>query len=298
MSDVNILYKALHDNCIPVPNNDFNALGICRWGEKYRYWAIDLDCDGFAFGDWTIPNDKHFVFDNSIRHQITPDQRKILEKSIKERFTQEQKRIVEQQNRQSVYAQAMCVGSYGEIVKHPYLERKQIPCPPDVTYNREQNALFIPVSDINGKIWGFQTIYADGQKRFLKGARKKGCMYCFGNIASANTLFVCEGFATGASVYLATHNVTIAAFDAGNIESVVAEITNLYPQKQIIIAADNDWEKSTNTGLETAKRVATKYHIRAISPTNLTKGMSDWNDIACKYGIKEITNQFEKGEIL
>ena len=298
MSDINILHEALRDNGIPMPNRDFNALGICRWGEKYRYWAIDLNCDGFAFGDWTIPNDKHFVFDNSVRDKITPAQRKEFEKKIKDRFEQEQKRIVEQQNRQSKYAQTVCAGSYGETVEYPYLTKKQIPCPPDVTYNREQNALFIPVSDINGKTWSFQTIYADGQKRFLKGARKKGCMYCFGNLASANTLFVCEGFATGASVYLATHTVTIVAFDAGNIDSVVGEIIREYPDKRVIIAADNDWEKPINTGVETAKSVAIKYHIRAIWPDKLDNGMSDWNDIACHYGKQEIINQFKQGDVL
>lgn len=298
MSDISILYNALRDNNIPIPTKNFNTFGICRWGDKYRYWAIDLDCDGFAFGDWTIPNDKRFAFDNSTKQQMTSSQHKAFDKTIKERWEQEQIRMTQRQNCQSVYAKTVCIGSCGEMVKHPYLEKKQIPCPPDVTYNREQNALFIPVSDINGKIWSFQTIYADGQKRFLKGARKKGCMYCFGNITSANTIFVCEGFATGASVYLATHNVTIVAFDAGNLDFVVSEIIKTYPTKRIVIAADNDHEKTPNTGVEVAKYVANKYHIRAILPTNLTKGMSDWNDIACKYGIKEIVNQFKKGEIL
>ena len=298
MSDINILYEALHDNGIPTPTRDFNALGICRWGEKYRYWAIDLNNAGFAFGDWTIPNDKHLVFDNSIRCDITPAQRKALEKSIKDRFAQEQKRIIEQQNHQSIYAQTVCIGSYGKKVEHPYLTKKQIPCPSDVTYNREQNALFIPVSDINGKIWSFQTIYADGQKRFLKNARKKGCMYCFGDLASANTLFVCEGFATGASVYLATQIVTVVAFDAGNIDSVVYAITQKYPDKRIVIAADNDWEKTPNTGVEIARNVATTYHVSAIWPNKLTTGMSDWNDIACRYGKQEIINQFKQGDLL
>lgn len=298
MSDINILYNALHDNNIPVPTKNFNAFGICRWGEKYRYWAIDLNCDGFAFGDWTIQNDKRFAFDNSKKQQMTQSQRKEFDKTIKERWEQERIRMIQRQNNQSLYAQIMCRGSYGETVNHPYLTKKQIPCPHDVTYDRQQNALLIPVSDIHGKIWSFQTIYADGQKRFLKGARKKGCMYCFGNLASANTIFVCEGFATGASIYLATRTVTIVAFDAGNLDFVVGEIMETYPTKRIIIAADNDHEKTPNTGVEVAKYVANKYHIRAILPTNLTSGMSDWNDIACKYGIKEIINQFEKEKIL
>lgn len=297
MSDISILHNALRDNGIPVPNRDFNLSGICRWGKNCRYWAIDLDC-GFAFGDWTIPNDKHFAFSNSEQQLMTPNQRKALDKIIKERLEQDRERINQQQNSQSIYAKTVCVGSCGETVNHPYLTKKQIPCPPDVTHDHRNNTLLIPMSDINGKIWSFQTIYADGQKRFLKGARKKGCMYCFGNLASATTIFVCEGFATGASVYLATHTVTIVAFDAGNIESVIGEITHTYPTMRIIIAADNDWEKSPNTGIDTAKNVAKKYHISAIWPTDLTTGMSDWNDIACKYGIKEITKQFEKGEIL
>ena len=219
-------------------------------------------------------------------------------KIIKERFEQEQKRREQHQENMSKIATMACVGNNGKPINHPYLTKKQIICPNDITFDHEQNALLIPVSDLNGKIWGYQTIFSDGQKRFLKGARKKGCMYCFGNITSADKIFVCEGFATGASLYDATNITTVVAFDAGNIDFVVGEIIRKYPQKRIIIAADNDIGKTQNTGAETAKSVVNKYHISAILPDKLIAGMSDWNDIACKYGKNEIIKQLTKGGIL
>lgn len=298
MSDISILHRVLCDNGIPIPKNGFNIFGICRWGENARYWAIDLNCDGFAFGDWKIPNDRRFAFDNSTKQKMNPYQRKALDKAIKERLEQEQKRKEQYQENMSKIAVSVCIGNNGEKIIHPYLAKKQITCPRDITFNHEQNTIVIPVFDIDGKIWSYQTIFSDGQKRFLKGARKKGCMYRFGNIASADKIFVCEGFATGASLYDATGITTIVAFDAGNIDFVVGEIIRKYPQKRIIIAADNDIGKTQNTGAETAKYVVNKYHISAILPDNLTVGMSDWNDIACKYGKTEIIKQLKKGGVL
>lgn len=298
MSDIHVLYNALCDNNIPIPKCGFNAFGICRWGKNYRYWAIDLNGTGFVFGDWSIGNSKCFAFDNATKQKMTPSQRKALDKIIKERFEQEQKRREQHQENMSKIATMACVGNNGKPINHPYLTKKQIICPNDITFDREQNALLIPVSDLNGKIWGYQTIFSDGQKHFLKGARKKGCMYCFGDITSADKIFVCEGFATGASLYDATNITTIVAFDAGNIDFVVGEIIRKYPQKRIIIAADNDIGKTQNTGAETAKSVVNKYHISAILPDKLTAGMSDWNDIACKYGKNEIIKQLTKGGIL
>ena len=297
MSDISLLYNALSEHGIPNPNTIASNTGFIRWGKNNRYWAIELNGNGYAFGDWTIPKDYHCVFDGKSTNVSLPERRAIMQK-LREQHEKEQQLVQERKQKLSELATKLCVGHGDTPVEHPYLIKKQISCPADVTYDHRLKALLIPMYDIHGKIWSVQTIFSDGTKRFMPGARKKGCLYPFGDIASAGKLIVCEGFATAASIFEAVGIPTIAAFDAGNIYHVVHDLIFKYPTKEIIIGADNDWENQRNTGYETAKKVAMDYHIRAIVPQNLKTGMSDWNDISCYYGPNEIVNQFKKGDVL
>ena len=297
MLDINLLHNALSEHGIPIPNTTACNTGFIRWGKNNRYWAIELNDSGYAFGDWTIPKDYHCVFDGKSTNVSLPERRAIMQK-LREQHEKERQLVQERQQKLSELATKLCVGHSDTPVEHPYLTKKQISCPTDVTYDPRIKALLIPMYDIHGKIWSVQTIFNDGTKRFMAGARKKGCLYPFGDISSANKILVCEGFATAASIFEAIGIPTIAAFDAGNIYHVVHDLIFKYPTKEIIIGADNDWENQRNTGYETAKKVAMDYHIRAIVPQNLKTGMSDWNDISCQYGPQEIINQFKKGDVL
>lgn len=297
MADINLLYRGLAEHGIPLPNKTPDGTRFVRWGKNHRYWAIELNDNGYAFGDWTIPKDCHCVFDNNAQATSAHERRDIMKRLQQER-EKERRLILTRQLKLSELAVKQCAGCDSAVVKHPYLTKKQISCPADVTYVPRINALLIPMYDIHGKIWASQTIFNDGTKRFMAGARKKGCMYVFGSLASVNQVLVCEGFATGASIFAATGITTVAAFDAGNITHVVHSILSEYPAKTVIVAADNDWESQRNTGYETAKKVVADYHIQAIVPQNLKPGMSDWNDIACQYGPQEIINQFKKGDLL
>lgn len=297
MSDISLLYNALSEHGIPNPNTIASNTGFIRWGKNNRYWAIELSDNGYAFGDWTIPKDYHCVFDSKSTNVSLPKRRAIMQK-LREQHEKERQFVQERKQKLSELATKLCIGHGNTPVEHTYLIKKQISCPADVTYDHRLNALLIPMYDVHGKIWSVQTIFSDGTKRFMPGARKKGCLYPFGDIASAGKLIICEGFATAASIFEAIGIPTIAAFDAGNIYHVVHDLIFKYPTKEIIIGADNDWESQRNTGYETAKKVAMDYHIRAIVPQNLKTGMSDWNDISCQYGPKEIINQFKKGDVL
>ncbi|WP_337201970.1 hypothetical protein [Campylobacter sp. W0014] len=56
--------------------------------------------------------------------------------------------------------------------------------------------------------------------------------------------YLCEGFATGTTLYKALNKPIIMAVDAGNLENVVKKLNTLYPDKNITIFADNDVKKS------------------------------------------------------
>ncbi len=152
---------------------------------------------------------------------------------------------------------------------HPYLRNKGIQ---DVTavagirINRYQgqNKLVIPVylrDEQTGKteLVNLQQIDEHGTKRFLYGGQKSGG-YAILNGTHADMkdgFYLAEGYATAASVHLATGKPVVIAFDAGNLPVVAARIAerdNLPSDTPIYLAADND--RVSQTGLTKATEAA------------------------------------------
>ena len=152
---------------------------------------------------------------------------------------------------------------------HPYLQNKGIQ---DVTavagirINRYQgqNKLVIPVylrDEQTGKteLVNLQQIDEHGTKRFLYGGQKSGG-YAILNGTHADMkegFYLAEGYATAASVHLATGKPVVIAFDAGNLPIVAARIAerdHLPADTPIYLAADND--RVSQTGLTKAIEAA------------------------------------------
>lgn len=134
---------------------------------------------------------------------------------------------------------------------HPYLARKRVN-PYGLRLLRDQ--LVIPARDADGVLWSLQFIGADGAKKFLTGGRKRGCYYAIGR--PSGVLCVCEGYATGASVFRATGHATAIAFDAGNLESVARCLRAKFPDETIVVCADNDIGTPGNPGVTAATAAA------------------------------------------
>ncbi|HDX6280337.1 TPA: DNA primase, partial [Campylobacter fetus subsp. venerealis] len=81
--------------------------------------------------------------------------------------------------------------------------------------------ILIPLRDIDGKHWASQRIFQNGdkvigalrskeekQQNITYPAKKQGNFFILGakNLNNVKEVFVCEGFATAASVYEATKN--------------------------------------------------------------------------------------------
>ena len=134
---------------------------------------------------------------------------------------------------------------------HPYLARKQVQ-----SYGLKdlRGQLVVPVRDADGKLWSLQFIGADGKKTFLTGGRKRGCYHAIGRPSSL--LCVCEGYATGATIYEATGHATAVAFDAGNIKPVAVALRAKFPALPMVICADNDDQTPGNPGVTAAKEAA------------------------------------------
>lgn len=118
-----------------------------------------------------------------------------------------------------------------------YIYRK-VPIETDVLVNADKE--IFPCLDVNDRVWGYQTIAADGDKRFLKGQKTSGTFYPVGDYKKSSAIILCEGVATGYSVHYATKLPVLCTFSVSNLRKVLQQIKDKYPDKQIIIAGDND----------------------------------------------------------
>lgn len=134
---------------------------------------------------------------------------------------------------------------------HPYLVRKQVHA---FGVRDLRGQLVIPLRNAEGDLCSLQFIGADGKKTFLTGGRKRGCYHAIGRPQAA--LCICEGYATGATIFMATGHATAIAFDAGNIEPVARAIRGKFPRLPLVICADNDTETPGNPGLTAASKAA------------------------------------------
>jgi hypothetical protein len=149
------------------------------------------------------------------------------------------------------------------------------------------------MQDGENHLWSLQKIYDDGTKLFLKGGKKHGCFHVLGDVNHGHTLLFCEGYATGASIHLATKKTVIVCFDAGNLAPVNATFKRNYPMKNLLIAADDDAYGSVNVGKEKAQVASAQYGCQIVLPTfkNNSQSPTDFNDLHIAEGLDMVREQ-------
>lgn len=96
-------------------------------------------------------------------------------------------------------------------------------------------------------------------------------------------MFLCEGYATGASLYEAYQLPVLVAFDAGNLFPVAKAYKTRFPNSRLTVCADNDRKHSTNTGLTKAREVVEALPHTGLIVPDFPEGadinLSDFNDL-------------------
>lgn len=228
--------------------------------------------------------------DAPVQPLTTADRQKIAEDK-KQRDQHQAQRY----ERAAQIAQRLLGQSHTPTDDHPYLIRKrvaahglrQLPawnkrrridgdCFENVVVN---NVLIVPLIDINGKLWNLQAIFPEPHpllgrdKDFLSGGRLGGLCHAIGQ--PSDEVIVCEGYATGATLYTETGYQVLCAMSAGNLLYVAQAVRAVDPGKKIIIAADNDEKTHGNPGLTAAKKAALAVGgFLAVPP--ITGDFNDW----------------------
>ncbi|MHB0765730.1 toprim domain-containing protein [Stutzerimonas sp. NM35] len=162
---------------------------------------------------------------------------------------------------------------------HPYLTRKRIAAH---RLRQTGDVLLVPLY-ADGYLCNLQRIASDGGKRFLSGGRVKGCYSPIGTLEPGQTLYVCEGWATGATIHAETGAAVACAMNAGNLLAVGRQLQRHYPDSPLIIAGDDDRQTEGNPGRTAATKAAAMLGCGLVLPPfpdDSPLDLSDFNDLA------------------
>ncbi|MBB3211124.1 uncharacterized protein (DUF927 family)/phage/plasmid primase-like uncharacterized protein [Herbaspirillum sp. Sphag1AN] len=182
---------------------------------------------------------------------------------------------------------------------NPYCQSKGIK-PYGLREFKDKRTLIVPIRDASGKVTSAQFIDQDGAKRFKSHGKIKGCYYSFGG-KPVDTLLICEGFATGASLHAATGWPVAVSFNAGNLEAVALVLRGKLPDIKIIVCADNDqFNEGGNIGIEkaTAAALAVGGYLAVPRFREKLQGQTDFNDLSQSEGLGIVKAQIEAAQMV
>jgi putative DNA primase/helicase len=245
-----------------------------RIGARSGWYKLHLDgIPAGTFGDWRSGIKMAWKADIDIR--LTKEQRHEIRRQVEHRRRERRCNERAQQARAAQLARTLWQISPPALF-HPYLRSKGVlhfgtrVCTvdtwrepfnlrPDLPEERRPNYrgwLLVPVT-FERRVRSLQFIGAKGTKRFLFGGRIKGGYYPVSSRASRpGRVYVCEGFATAASVHQITRYPAVAAFNAGNLTAVAMRLRGRFPDLHLVIAGDNDTETERRTGRNPGKEAA------------------------------------------
>lgn len=247
---------------------------------------------------------KSYPREESYESRLTPKELAALREEQLQRMERHKK---EQEEQANIVAQniAQLLHNLPSTLNNPsdYFIKKGI-SGTEYTYKDGNNLTWIPLYDKSGKITTVQTIAPDGSKRFFSGGKKHGSFHIInGYINLQDTIIICEGYATGASIFesLKAYNVknisVVAAMDAGNILPVAKDLKELFTNNLFVIACDNDYLSALKTGINPGvnygEKAAQEINAHVAIPQFASGEVgSDFNDLMLLHGKEEVFNTF------
>ena len=266
-----------------------------RPGDKSGWYRFhDDEYPAGAFGCWR--SEMSVTWKSSKPKQFTDAER--------DEYRERMKRLEKQRERErqeaTDYAAVTATQMWNDAVEadHPYLSRKQITC---LGARVLGDVLLVPMKHSAKELVGLQRIWPDGTKRFIKGSPLAGAYMTIGTPTKDGTVVICEGYATGVSIHLATSYCVVVAFNSGNLSEVANKIRRALPSARLIIAGDDDaftvrpgnhpqagmpW----NPGIEAANATGFPVYL-PVWQGERDRG-TDFNDLHVAEGLKAVRKCF------
>lgn len=187
----------------------------------------------------------------------------------------------------------------------PYLDRKGVQG--EACRYLPDGTLVIPLLRYDlpqaERLRAVQRIQPDGFKLFTRGFAKNGAAVRLGYVDEDTPLvLVCEGYATGLSIRMATDRQlpVYVALDAYNLVFVVEILRRVHPKAHLLICADDDWKTADQDGPNpgrTKAKLAAKTTERCdivwpvFDAATRQEKDTDFNDLHLRQGLEAVARQ-------
>ena len=262
--------------------------GVGRNGEP---WLMVTAGNAKVTGDVSTPLVVYKSWETG-RATIDPAEVADIQRQIEQ--TAQRRREEDKARREGAAQQARALwsGASAQINGHPYLEKKGIKAH---GIRRSADRLLIPVTDAAGTLHGIQAIGPDGAKRFNTGAALGGHFHLIGK--PAGRFYLCEGYATGATIHEATGAAVAVAFHAGNLKVVAQVLREAHPGTELMVCADDDRHTEGNPGVAHARAAAAAGGLVLVPRFRRPgSGDTDFNDLARSEGLAAVRSQLQRPE--
>lgn len=267
---------------LPIPDGQIHRFRVPKdKPSNLNGWYI-LFLDGIAagfFGSWKAGGSRAW----SSRKPADPLEAELIRQRIVQAREQREADQTRRQIATATYAGTLWTEARPADSEHPYLTRKRITAH---RLRQSGGVLLVPLYT-DGYLCNLQRIAADGSKRFLSGGRVKGCYSPIGTLEPGQPLYVCEGWATGATIHAETGAAVACAMNAGNLLEVGRQLQRHHPDSPLIIAGDDDRQTEAegkgNPGRAAATQAAAALGCALVLPpfpADATLELSDFNDLA------------------
>ncbi|WP_313284790.1 toprim domain-containing protein [Stutzerimonas kunmingensis] len=252
-----------------------------RKGHRNGWYVLHMDgIASGAFGSWKASGAWRTW---SSREPTDPQEAELIRQRIEQAREQREANRERQQITTASYAKSAWSSGHSARADHPYLIRKRIM---PGRLRQLGDALMVPLY-VGSRLYNLQRIMPDGTKRFLSGGRLKGTYSPIGKLVIGQPLYVCEGWATGATIHAETGSPVACAMTADNLLEAGRQLQRDYPDNPLIIAGDDDRKTEAagkgNPGRNAANKAAAALGCHLVLPpfpNNAPLDLSDFNDLA------------------
>lgn len=243
--------------------------------------SMFADAQGAYFYDYAT-GEEFAIWPNSGQVVSAAESAKLFREAAQRRRKQEAERQALQDLRARQAQDRWRAG--GSTGTHPYITKKQLSGLHNARIEESSGALLIPLWVTGVGVANLQLIYPNGTKRFMAGARVKGAYSVIGSLKNAQRVLICEGWATGATLfemYESEGYQVVVAFNAGNLMTVCQSLRSQFENLKVVIAGDDDRQNIVNVGRKKAIEAAESVDATLLFP-ELCKicTCTDWNDLS------------------
>ncbi|EBZ0491374.1 hypothetical protein D6445_11425 [Salmonella enterica subsp. enterica serovar Infantis] len=235
------------------------------------------------------------------QHTVDPAQRLQQQAQNAQRLWDREQAAQAEYNRQAAWSTRQWETLPPAPDDHPYLVRKDVPAADGLRLDKYQN-LVIPLRNPDGNIRSLQYIAPDGTKLIKRDSEKSGNFFVVGGqLEAGKPVLYAEGYATAATVSLASGLPVVMTVDAGNLVTVAGALKARYPDAPHLIFGDDDYTNRDNAGRTDALRAAEltggHYLLPVFTDTERQQAFdkqgafSDFNDLYHAQGLDAVRAQ-------